>query len=78
MATSAGIPVPQPIDMKGYLANNWEFFIESWTNYEIELHIRVRHENWKNYVGYNTSNNWERSAANISSLTNDRRRTKES
>ena len=42
MATSAGIPVPRPIDMKGDLANNWEFFKESWTNYEIATELDMK------------------------------------
>ena len=39
--TSTGIPVPQSIDM-GDLANNWEFFKESWTNYKIATELDTK------------------------------------
>ena len=42
MATSGGIPVPHPIDMKRYLANSWEFFKEPWTNYEIATELDTK------------------------------------
>ena len=42
MATSAGIPVPHPIDMKGDLANNWEFFKKTWTNYKIAKELSTK------------------------------------
>ena len=44
MATSAGIPVPHPIDMKKDLANNWEFFKKSWKNYEIAPELDTKNE----------------------------------
>ena len=44
MVTSAGIPVPQPIDMKGDLANNWEFFKELWKNYKIAREFNMKNE----------------------------------
>ena len=37
--------VPHPIDMKGDLANNWEFFKESWTNYKIATELDTKNEN---------------------------------
>ena len=39
MAASAGIPVPQAMDMKGDLVQNWEFFRASWENYEIATEL---------------------------------------
>ena len=37
--------VPHPIDMKEDLANDWEFFKESWTNYEIATELDTKNEN---------------------------------
>ena len=31
--------------MKGDLANNWEFFKESWTNYKIATELDTKNEN---------------------------------
>ena len=42
--TSSAIPVPHPIDMKGDLANNWEFFKEPWTNYETATELDTKNE----------------------------------
>ena len=42
MVTSAGIPVLHPMGMKGDVANNWEFFKESWTNYEIATELDTK------------------------------------
>ena len=36
--------VPHPIDMKGDLANNWEFFKEPWTNYETATELDTKNE----------------------------------
>ena len=51
MATSAGIPLLHPTDMKGDLANNWKFFrvitrnsSELWTNYEITTELDMKNE----------------------------------
>ena len=44
MATSAGFPAPHPIDMKGDLANNWEFYKDSWTNYETATELDTKNE----------------------------------
>ena len=42
MATSGGIPVPHPKDMKRHLVNSWEFFKEPWTNYEIATELDTK------------------------------------
>ena len=44
MVKSAGIPVPHPIDMKRDLANSWEFFKESWTNYKTATDLDTKNE----------------------------------
>ena len=44
MATSAGIPVRHPIDMREDLANNFEIFKESWTNCKIATNLDTRNE----------------------------------
>ena len=42
MASGTGIPVPAPMDMKGDLTQNWDFFRESWDNYEIATELREK------------------------------------
>ena len=44
MAISAGIPVRHPIDMREDLANNFEVFKESWTNYKIVTNLDTKNE----------------------------------
>ena len=44
MATSAGVPVPHPIDMNGGLGNNQDIFKESQTNYEIATELDMKNE----------------------------------
>ena len=44
MATSPGIPVPDPMDIKGDLANNWAFFKELWTNYIIATELDTKNQ----------------------------------
>ena len=44
MSTSAGVPTVHPINMKGDLANNWEFLKESWTNYKIATELDNKNE----------------------------------
>ena len=36
-----GFPTPQPMDMKGHLPTNWQFFKDSWRNYEIAVELVV-------------------------------------
>ena len=43
MTTSGGIPVAHPMDMKGDLTNNWKFFKESWTYYEIAPELEMEY-----------------------------------
>ena len=33
--SSSNLPVPAPMEMQGYLVNNWVFFCTQWEDYEI-------------------------------------------
>ena len=39
MATS-GLPVPAPMDTKGDLPSNWQFFKQQWADYEVATELK--------------------------------------
>ena len=41
MATS-GLPVPAPMDTKGDLPSNWQFFKQQWADYEVATELKEK------------------------------------
>ncbi len=41
-STIPPIPPPQPMDTKGHLPTNWQFFEDSWSNYEIATELNKK------------------------------------